>query len=132
MQLSLLALLAAGSLLQCVPAQAGGKTGVIHPIVVGALNQNKSLAFTPNDITASPGDILQFQFSLLNHTVTQSTFNAPCSPMTNGFNSGFVPVTEGAAETMTYSVPVNSTMPMYIYCAQGPHCQLGMVMTVNA
>jgi hypothetical protein len=33
---------------------------------------------------------------------------------------------------MTFDVPINDTKAMYIYCAQGPHCQLGMVMTVNA
>jgi plastocyanin len=42
---------------------------------------NKSLVFTPNDIKAAPGDILQFQFSMLNHTVTQSSFDAPCQPI---------------------------------------------------
>lgn len=49
-----------------------------------------------------------------------------------GIHSGFVPVGKNNTEVVTFDVPVNDTMPMYIYCAQGPHCQLGMVMTVNA
>jgi plastocyanin len=88
-------------------------------------------------VKANPGDILQFQFSQINHTVTQSTFTEPCQPIqasdptAAGIHSGFVPVMAGAATVMTFDVPVNDTKPMFIYCAQGPHCQLGMVMTVN-
>lgn len=58
-----------------------GKAGKVIPIVVGSTVMNKSLVFTPNDIKAAPGDILQFQFSMLNHTVTQSAFDAPCQPI---------------------------------------------------
>lgn len=57
------------------------KAGKVITVVVGSTVMNKSLAFTPNDIKAAPGDILQFQFSMLNHTVTQSSFNAPCQPI---------------------------------------------------
>jgi len=43
-----------------------------------------------------------------------------------------VPVTAGGSTVTTFDVPVNDTKPIFIYCAQGPHCQLGMVMAVNA
>ncbi|KAE9367873.1 hypothetical protein N431DRAFT_349719, partial [Stipitochalara longipes BDJ] len=96
------------------------------------------LVFTPAEVQANPGDILQFQFSQINHTVTQSTFAEPCQPIqasdasAAGIHSGFVPVSAGASTVMTFDVPVNDTKPLFIYCAQGPHCQLGMVMAVNA
>lgn len=64
-------------------AAVGGaeKVGNVITIVVGSTVVNKSLVFTPNNIKAAPGDILQFQFSMLNHTVTQSSFDAPCQPI---------------------------------------------------
>jgi len=127
-----------------VPAPAPGE-GVaatssfkVIPIVVGSTVLNKSLVFTPNDIKAAPGDILQFQFSQINHTVTQSSFNEPCLPIQQsdpgaaGIHSGFIAVTGNDTTVQTFDVPVNDTKPMFIYCAQGPHCQLGMVMAVNA
>jgi plastocyanin len=110
----------------------------IIPIVVGSTVVNKSLVFTPAEVSAKPGDILQFQFSQINHTVTQSSFSAPCQPIqasdptAAGIHSGFVPVTANAPTVMTFDVPINDTEPMFIYCAQGPHCQLGMVMAINA
>lgn len=110
----------------------------IIKIVVGSPVRNKSLVFTPNEVSAAPGDVLQFQFSMVNHTVTQSTFANPCMPIANSqantpeIHSGFVPVTANATMVTTFEVPINSTEPMYLYCAQGPHCMLGMVMTVNA
>jgi plastocyanin len=121
------------------PITGGGATSAkVITIVVGSPVLNKSLVFTPNDIKAAPGDILQFQFSQINHTVTQSTFNAPCQPIQEsdpqaaGIHSGFIAATANATTVQTFDVPVNDTKPMFIYCAQGPHCQLGMVMTVNA
>ncbi|KAN0095289.1 Cupredoxin [Hyaloscypha variabilis] len=107
-------------------------------IVVGSPTVNKSLVFTPADVQANPGDVVQFQFSQINHTVTQSTFAEPCQPVqasdpsAAGIHSGFVPVTAGASTVVTFDVPINDTKPMFIYCAQGPHCQLGMVMAINA
>ncbi|RDW59762.1 hypothetical protein BP6252_12849 [Coleophoma cylindrospora] len=110
----------------------------IIKIVVGSPDRNKSLVFTPNDIKAAPGDVLQFQFSMINHTVTQSTFANPCMPIAGSepnaaeIHSGFVPVGANQTTVTTFEVPINNTQPMYLYCAQGPHCMLGMVMTVNA
>lgn len=124
------------------PITGGGEgtsgSSKIITIVVGSTVLNKSLVFTPANVKAAPGDILQFQFSQINHTVTQSTFNEPCQPIQQsdptaaGIHSGFIPVTGNSTTVQTFDVPVNDTKPLFIYCAQGPHCQLGMVMTVNA
>lgn len=60
-------------------------SGITHTITVG---DNGNLAYSPNNITAAIGDVLSFEFHPKNHTVTQSTFQAPCSPESAGFDSG--------------------------------------------
>jgi plastocyanin len=102
----------------------------VIPIVVGG----SALTFTPNNVQANPGDVLQFQFNSRNHTVTQSTEAAPCQPMQGGLHSGFIPfnAANNASGTVgTFDVPILNTDPMFLYCAQATHCQEGMVMTVN-
>jgi len=107
----------------------------VHVVKVG--NSNGSLEFAPNDIKAVVGDMVQFQFAPNNHTVTQSTFDAPCTPINNimqnvtGIYSGFMPVKAADTNTPTYTILVNSTTPMWLYCSQGKHCQSGMTMVIN-
>lgn len=105
------------------------------PVLVGG----PLLTFTPNSVTASPGDVIQFQFAARNHTVTQSAQSSPCRPLdssgngTAGVHSGFIPFDGGASGTVgTFDVPVRDASPMFLYCAQATHCQSGMVMVVNA
>jgi hypothetical protein len=74
---------------------------------------------------------VQFQFSNGNHTVTQSTADAACKPMDAGVHSGHIPFQDGQTDVGTFNMPVTSTEPMFLYCATGPHCQLGQVMVVN-
>ncbi|WVQ69058.1 uncharacterized protein L199_007270 [Kwoniella botswanensis] len=89
---------------------------------------NKSLTFEPSEVKAELGDIIEFRFLAGNHTVTQSTFASPCTNA--GFNSGQIP---GNPDSPTsYSILVNDTKPIWVYCATGQHCQNGMVMAVNA
>ncbi|KAG8904978.1 hypothetical protein FRB99_000937, partial [Tulasnella sp. 403] len=93
-------------------------------ISVGA----NGLTFSPNTATPAVGDTLHFQFAA-NHSATQSTFTAPCAPMSGGFNSGFL--FTSAANNPTFDVQVNSTDPIWVYCAQPGHCQAGMVFAAN-
>lgn len=108
-------------------------TSRVIPILVGG----NALTFTPNSVTAQPGDILQFQFGARNHTVTQSTQETPCMPLdatggAPGLHSGFITFDGGAGGNVgTFDVPVRDTQPMFLYCAQAMHCQQGMVMIVN-
>lgn len=48
---------------------------------------------------------------------------------TNAFYSGFFPTADEGA--LTYTIPVVDQQPMWFYCSQGPHCQMGMVGVVN-
>ncbi|KAH6614242.1 hypothetical protein C7974DRAFT_417961 [Boeremia exigua] len=99
----------------------------IIPVVVGGPQDT----FVPNSITAAVGDIVQFQFSNGNHTVTQSTVDQACTPMDAGVHSGHIPFKDGQADVGTFNMPVTSTEPMFLYCATGPHCQEGQVMVIN-
>ncbi|KAI0086391.1 hypothetical protein BDY19DRAFT_995998 [Irpex rosettiformis] len=92
------------------------------------------LTFTPNTVTANSGDNLIFSFVAKNHTVTQSTFAAPCTE--NGpIDSGFMNIPAGSGPA-NYTVPVNdSTTPVWFYCKQVlngvSHCSQGMVFALN-
>ncbi|KAK7438818.1 hypothetical protein CaCOL14_008364 [Colletotrichum acutatum] len=111
-------------------------TPKVIPVVVGSPTREKSLLFYPEVVKANPGDIVQFQFWPNNHTVTQAAYTqAPCNPlqdtMPNGVHSGFIPGVTDGSPVGTFNVQVENTEPMLMYCAQGMHCQLGMVMIIN-
>jgi plastocyanin len=90
----------------------------------------------PSTLTAGAGDMVQFQFAPKNHSVAQSTFDQPCQPSrlhsnTTGLWSGYMPVAAGSEMTVTWTVRLNDTKPLWLYCSQGKHCQNGMVMAIN-
>ncbi|KAL7914801.1 Cupredoxin [Trichoderma velutinum] len=92
------------------------------------------LTFTPNDIKASVGDILEFHYHAKNHSVVAADFATPCKPKADGgFYSGFFPTASGENENV-FQVEVNNTTPIWFYCSQttGNHCGAGMVGAVNA
>jgi len=107
-----------------------------HLVKVGA---NGGLVFDPTDITAAQGDTISFQFQGKNHSVTQSTFAAPCTRQTTptlGVDSGFMFVAANATTLPQWSITVsNASAPLWFFCAQTTplvHCQQGMVFAVNA
>ncbi|KAI5864877.1 hypothetical protein GGS23DRAFT_562234 [Durotheca rogersii] len=101
------------------------------PVVVGGQQD----VFVPNVVTAAVGDIIQFQFSNGNHTVTESTLEAPCRPLQatdpTAIHSGHIPFQDGQTTVGTFNMPITSTKTLFLYCATGPHCQLGQVLVVN-
>lgn len=122
-------------------ATSTAPTGVVtatstdHKVVVGG----SSLIYTPSNITAQVGDTVTFQFMQKNHTVTQSTFADPCRALTLtstsgqvGFDSGYMAVGSNATTFPTYTVKINDTAPVWVYCKQSGHCGQGMVFSVNA
>ncbi|CAN8103346.1 unnamed protein product [Discula destructiva] len=125
----------APTLLAALASVASAQT--VHVVTVAS--SNNSLIYTPNNVKAAVGDMVQFQFVAGNHTVTQSTFDQPCRPidtvMTNvtGFHSGYMPAAASASTGMipTYTIMINNTRPVWAYCAQGRHCANGMVMVIN-
>lgn len=98
-----------------------------------------SLKFEPEQIEAPAGSMVQFHF-YKKHTLTQSTFNEPCQPiqqiMSNvtGINTG--PLTPEASTATPLVLPVftiliNDTNPLWMYCAVPDHCAKGMAMVIN-
>ncbi|KAF8866389.1 hypothetical protein BDZ45DRAFT_667675 [Acephala macrosclerotiorum] len=119
------------------PASTSSKTTSLapratHNVVVGA---NGDLLFGPNQVTAAIGDIIHFDFNSTNHTVTQSSFNAPCSPLAGGFNTGFNQVNKlNHTGVIFRDFEVKVDTPIWFYCAQTvktSHCHKGMVLGVN-
>ncbi|THV44179.1 hypothetical protein BGAL_0709g00030 [Botrytis galanthina] len=110
-----------------------------HIVRVGQANNSTALRYFPDNISAKVGDTIQFQFAAGNHTVTQSTFDAPCVPISQSSNntgvySGFMNVAAGLNSTgmvPVFSMPVKVATPLWFYCSQGKHCQNGMVLVVN-
>lgn len=109
--------------------------GQVIPVVVGGAQ----VTYIPNFVTAAVGDTIQFQFSMGAHTVTQSAEMAPCVPIAQQslaqgavpVHSGHLPFAAGQTTVPTFDMKVTSKDPMFIYCATGPHCQLGQVMVIN-
>ncbi|KAI0399221.1 hypothetical protein F4802DRAFT_590632 [Xylaria palmicola] len=107
--------------------------------VVSVSSANKSLAFYPDNLKAAVGDMIQFQFLAGNHSVVQSNFDNPCTPIQQhvadqkGMFSGYMNVAASAATGMipVYTMEVKNTNPLWLYCSQGKHCQAGMVLVVN-
>ena len=112
-------------------AQQGVTT---HVVRVGSLSGD--LTFMPSTLAAAAGDMIQFQFAPKNHSVVQSTFDQPCQPSKlhsniTGLYSGYIPVAANSPMTATWTIKVNDTKPLWLYCSQAKHCQNGMVMVVN-
>ncbi|KAJ7600941.1 Cupredoxin [Mycena floridula] len=97
-------------------------------ILVG---ENNGTAFNPSSISAQVGDIVAFTFVNKNHTVTQSTFAAPCVKMAGGTDSGFLQPNPVAGTLPQFSITVNVATPLWFYCAQTGHCTKGMVFAIN-
>ncbi|KAG8896446.1 hypothetical protein FRB99_008886 [Tulasnella sp. 403] len=98
-------------------------------IVVGG---DAGLVYTPPVAYPEVGDTLRFWFRVKNHTVTQSSFEQPCTPLNGGFTSGFKPVDVNQTDNFPYfDVPVMDKNPIWIHCEQVGHCPSGMVFAAN-
>jgi plastocyanin len=114
------------------PATSGSSTGNVHKVVVGGAGGK--LTFDPPQLSAQQGDTVTFEFQQKNHSLVQSTFDAPCSPKDGGFKTEFFPVADGETNFPTWSLTVNDTNPVWLYCRQKTpnHCGLGMVFAINS
>ncbi|ODA82101.1 hypothetical protein RJ55_00606 [Drechmeria coniospora] len=113
----------------------------VHIVAVGKnpMNNQTGLKYYPEKIKALPGSMVQYQFWDGNHTVTQSSFDKPCVPLSVsntsavGVYSSFQPAaaSQNTGRIPVFSVMINDTKPIWLYCGQGTHCQKGMVMVIN-
>ncbi|KAF5350040.1 hypothetical protein D9756_009208 [Leucocoprinus leucothites] len=110
---------------------SSARAAMTFNVTVGA---NGQLAYNPPFVNASPGDMINFIFNPKNHTVTQSSFDQPCTPLVGGLDSGFVPVAPETVDLPTWQVQVpSSDEPLWFHCKQpvGNHCGQGMVFAIN-
>ncbi|KAI0279089.1 hypothetical protein BGY98DRAFT_933392 [Russula aff. rugulosa BPL654] len=105
---------------------------------VNVSNDSASLIFDPPYIDAAPGDQVEFKFHIKNHSVTQSTFNEPCTPLPYGADTGFMAVSPGTPDNdlPVQKFTVIDESPVWIYCRQdantaASHCGKGMVFSIN-
>ncbi len=73
-------------------AGAGLATAATIPVSVG----KNGLTFDPSTIHASVGDVVEFHYWPLNHSVVAGDFSSACRPASSGgFFSGFFPTKAG-------------------------------------
>jgi hypothetical protein len=90
------------------------------------------LVYTPESLNANVGDMVVFTFMQQNHTLTQSTFAAPCDAMPGGMDTSFVPNpnnTVNPPPQMAMQVKVST--PLWFFCGQKGHCGKGMTFSIN-
>ncbi|KAK7690635.1 hypothetical protein QCA50_005734 [Cerrena zonata] len=96
---------------------------------------NSQLVFDPPFVHAKKGDIVRFHFNPKAHSVTQSSFDTPCTKAGNVFDTDLQPVTpEQAAQGQKPSKEffvADETKPLWFYCKQVGHCGKGMVFAIN-
>lgn len=95
--LGLSALAAAQSATSSAAPVASGATTVIS-----VSNKDGQLEFRPDSVRAEQGAFVEFRFWPRNHSVAESAFGSPCSPLTSSrpLFSGFHPVAADA-QTVT-------------------------------
>ncbi|KAH6949136.1 hypothetical protein DER45DRAFT_624383 [Fusarium avenaceum] len=107
-----------------------------HTINVGAAGHK----FTPNNIKADVGDIVEYRFYPDGHWVIRGDFDNPCIPYEyvdtdrTGFSSGPQPVKAitNDASAPRFRVRVNDTKPIFFYCgAPGSCVRYHMMGVVN-
>ncbi|PPR04973.1 hypothetical protein CVT24_010431 [Panaeolus cyanescens] len=95
--------------------------------------------FNPSNVTAPVGTLVTFFFPKLTcvfsaglaHSVTQSSFQNPCTYLAASGNSsaGF---DSGLQQGATFTINITNTDPIWFFCKQVTHCGSGMVGSINA
>lgn len=109
------------------------------PIVTVLVGPNQQLIYDPPFINGvGQGQRIHFDFRALNHTLTESSFEKPCTKIAGAqfdtnfgnFNPNDIP------NFKPFDITLDSDRPRYFYCKQGnrtpnSHCARGMVFAVN-
>jgi len=108
-------------------------------ITVGGdeISGNFSSTFSPQLAFADVGDLIFWNFTAGNHSVTQSEFASPCLPAhdtnvtVNGFDTSLRPAGNGTAIT-NFQITVTDTNPIWYYDESPSACGQGAVGAINA
>ena len=102
------------------PAVHPPEAAETHTVVVGGPD---GLIFQPEELAVPMGDMVVFEFLAMNHTVTQSTFDAPCEPMEGGMDSGHQPNPENSTPAPQVAMQVTTGDPLCKSKSRAPlHC----------
>lgn len=104
--------------------------GFVHHIIVGGV---ETLMFTPDRLNANIGDRILFDFRSVNHTLTQSSLENPCSPI-HQFDTGLGQFNPGGRNDLSVILTVNTPSPRWYFCQQSSpssHCHAGMIFAIN-
>ncbi|KAF8580304.1 hypothetical protein K439DRAFT_1357293, partial [Ramaria rubella] len=87
--------------------------------------------FDPQVVAASKGDVINFQWTGMFHSITQSSFADPCTPLPNGFDSGVTGNPTGTLILPEWNLTItDDTQPIWFFCKVTKpvsHCTAGMV-----
>jgi len=120
------------------PAASGSAAPTAPADTPGNMNVDvafqKTFVFHPANITAPKGTSVTFWFpnSPLAHSVTQSSFAAPCTHLdaANGSGAGF---DSGLQKAKQFTITItDDTKPIWFHCKMATHCGQGMVGSINA
>lgn len=129
-----------GSLASVNPSETGspqpprpGAPGVPYEHIIG-VGDDGLLAFSPARIQALVGDVVTFEVRSENHSIVQSSFEAPCQPLVRedgnlGFRSGLLSGGKQAAGDFVkyskFSIKVNDTTPSTLLMGRPSIANLG-------
>ncbi|EXM31318.1 hypothetical protein V3481_013660 [Fusarium oxysporum f. sp. vasinfectum] len=105
---------------------------VTHTVNVGASGHK----FTPNEVKAEVGDIIEWRFYPTDHWVIRGDYDNPCIPYEyigvnrQGFSSGTQKVQAITDDGPRYRVRVNNTDPFFFYCGAPESCSKWKMMGV--
>lgn len=103
-----------------------------HHVEVGTFNGK--VQFVPNQVNAEIGDVVEYDFLIKSHSLTQSEFLTPCT-YNGGFDTGLNQANpKNQSGLFVIPFEIKTKKPQWFYCKQqGPpnHCGLGMVMGIN-
>ncbi|KAF7906124.1 hypothetical protein EAF00_000403 [Botryotinia globosa] len=88
-----------------------------HSVIVGAAGR---LAFNPSRINVALGDKVLFEFLALNHTLTQSSLQNPCTwNASGGIDTGFKQFNpSNTSSKFVVEYTVESSVPLWFFCSQ--------------
>jgi len=112
---------------------------LVTPIISVTVGAGGLLQFDPPFVgNVGAGQRIHFDLRALNHTVTESSFEHPCTKLANAqfdtvfnnFNPNDIP------NLHPFDITLDSDQPRFFYCRQGAgtsksHCQKGMVFAIN-
>ncbi|KAG6821138.1 hypothetical protein H0H93_005358 [Arthromyces matolae] len=109
------------------------------PDTTGHLNVDvafqEQFVFHPSNFTAPNGTQVTFWFpdNGIDHSVTQSSFAAPCTYLAASGNNSAAGFDSGLQHAVNFTITIiDDTQPIWFHCKQLLHCGMGMVGSINA